>query len=77
VTASPPAGGRTADDLREENARLWAELHRLRAQQREVEYLERLVTQMETSVSWRITSPLRIAKRLSGKARKKLDERRG
>ena len=40
-------------------------------------WLERLVVQMETSVSWRITAPLRVAKRLSGKARKKLDERRG
>ena len=76
MTASPPAGGPTADPVREENARLWEELHRLRAQQREVEYLERRVVQMQTSVSWRITAPLRVAKRLSGKARRKLDERR-
>ena len=66
----------SAEEVRKENARLWAELHRLRAQQREVEYLERRVAQIETSMSWRITSPLRSSKRLAAKARRKLDERR-
>jgi hypothetical protein len=62
-------------ELREERARLWQEVHRLRAERREVEYYERLATQMSTSVSWRITAPLRAAKVLSAKVRRKLEER--
>jgi len=58
-----------------ERARLWEEVHRLRAERREVEYYERLATQMQTSVSWRITAPLRIFKTLWVRVRRKLDER--
>ena len=64
------------DDLRAENARLWAENNRLRAERREVEYYEKLAEQMRTSVSWQITSPLRGGKVLAAKVRKKLEERR-
>jgi hypothetical protein len=64
-------------DLREENARLWAENNRLRAQQREVEYYEQLAEGMRTSVSWQLTAPLRAGKVLAAKVRKKLDERSG
>jgi hypothetical protein len=63
-------------ELAAERARLWEEVNRLRAEQREVEYHERLARRMETSVSWRITAPLRIGKTLAIKVRRKLDERR-
>jgi hypothetical protein len=70
---------RTAEDaLAEalaERARLWEEVHRLRAERREVEYYERRAMQMQTSVSWRLTVPLRIFKTLWVRVRRKLDER--
>jgi hypothetical protein len=59
-----------------ERARLWEEVHRLRAERREVEYYERLATQMQTSVSWRVTAPLRQFKRLVAWVRWKLELRR-
>ncbi len=59
----------------EERARLWEEVHRLRAERREVEYYERLAEQMRTSVSWRVTAPLRIFKTLWIRVRRKPDER--
>ena len=68
----------TEDALAEalaERARLWEEVHRLRAERREVEYYERLAEQMRTSVSWRITAPLRIFKTLWIRVRRKLGER--
>ena len=65
------------DELKRENARLWAENNRLRAERREVEYYEALAEQMQGSLSWQITTPLRAAKTLAVKVRRKLDERRG
>jgi len=65
------------DELRRENARLWEENARLRAERREVEYYERLAEGMRTSVSWQVTTPLRSGKVLAAKIRKKLNERRG
>ena len=62
---------------RAERARLWEEVCRLRAERREVEYYEKVAAQMETSVSWQVTAPLRAGKALAGKVRRKLDERRG
>jgi hypothetical protein len=64
------------DELLAERARLWAELHRLRAERREVEYYEQLATKMRTSVSWRVTTPLRQFKRLVAWVRWKLELRR-
>ena len=64
------------DELQRENARLWAENNRLRAERREVEYYEALAGQMQSSLSWQITTPLRAAKTLAVKVRRKLDERR-
>jgi hypothetical protein len=64
-------------ELREERARLWEEVHRLRAERREVEYYERLATQMQSSVSWRITAPMRAGKVLAAKVREKFEERAG
>jgi hypothetical protein len=60
-----------------ENARLWQELHRLRAERREVEYYERLAAQLQTSLSWRITTPLRSGKALAARVRRRLAERQG
>jgi hypothetical protein len=62
------------EDLRAENARLWEEVHRLRAERQEEEYFRRLALQMEGSVSWKLTSPLREAKRVAMIARKRLDQ---
>ena len=64
------------DELQRENARLWAENNRLRAERREVEYYEALAEQMQGSLSWQITTPLRSAKTLAVQVRRKLDERR-
>ena len=62
-------------ELLDERARLWEELHRLRAERREVAYYEALATKMQTSVSWRVTAPLRAGKTLAGKLRRKLSAR--
>jgi hypothetical protein len=63
-------------EARAERARLWEEVQRLRAQQREVEYYEQLAAHMAGSVSWKVTSPLRTAKRLAMRVQRELDERR-
>ena len=65
-----------AEELKRENARLWAENNRLRAERREVEYYERLARSMQGSLSWQITAPLRRGKALSGNVRHKLEQRR-
>jgi hypothetical protein len=62
-------------ELAAERARLWEELNRLRAERQDVDYYQRLATRMETSLSWRITSPLRLGKTLAIRVRRKLDER--
>ena len=62
-------------ELLDERARLGEELHRLRAERREVTYYETLATQMQTSVSWRVTAPLRVGKTLAAKVRRKLKSR--
>jgi hypothetical protein len=62
--------------LREENARLWSENNRLRAERREIEHYERLLAQMEGTLSWRLTVPLRAAKTLYVKVRRRLDDTR-
>lgn len=49
-----------AESLEERN-RLWAELQRLKALQHENEYLQGLLSGLESSLSWRITKPLRDA----------------
>jgi hypothetical protein len=74
---APGDGGperRLAETLAE-NARLWQEVHRLRAERREVDYYERLAQQVTSSLSWRITTPLRSGKAVAAKARRKLAER--
>lgn len=64
------------EELAAERARLWEELHTLRAERREVERYEATTRYIEQSLSWRVTRPLRDGKRLAGKVRRKLDERR-
>ena len=60
-------------EVLEERARLWEEVHRLRAERREVEYYEALAMKMQTSVSWRVTAPLRLGKTLAIRVRRKLN----
>jgi hypothetical protein len=64
------------EELAAERARLWQEVHRLRAERRSVEYYKAAAGYMEDSASWRLTKPLRDVKRLVVKIRRKLDERR-
>jgi hypothetical protein len=59
-------------ELRQERARLWQELHVLRAAARERDYERRLRTSLEASVSWRITTPLRAVKTLATKIQRRL-----
>lgn len=65
------------DEALAENARLWEENHRLRAERREVDYYEALANQLTSSASWRLTTPLRSGKTLAAKVRRRLDGRRG
>ena len=53
---------RRLEETLRERARLWEQLHDQKALEREVEDLRAKVMQMETSLSWRITKPLRVAK---------------
>jgi len=76
VHERPDAAEARLRELLEERARLWEELHRLRAERREVAYYQALAEQMRTSVSWRVTAPLRAGKTLAGKVRRKLETRR-
>jgi hypothetical protein len=64
-----------ADDLRAENARLWRENQRLLAERQEADYHRRLAEQMQGSISWKLTSPLRDVKRLAMLVRSRLDDR--
>jgi hypothetical protein len=64
------------EELAAERARLWDEVHRLRAERRSVEHYQAVATYMENSASWKVTGPLREAKRIAMRVRKLLDERR-
>jgi hypothetical protein len=59
-------------ELAAERARLWDEVQRLRAERREVDYFENRLRQLESSVSWRLTKPLRAGKTLAAKVRRRL-----
>ena len=50
------------EEVLRERARLWEQLHEQRAAEREVEELRAQIARMESSLSWRITAPLRLAK---------------
>lgn len=59
-------------ELTLENARLWEENQRLRAERRAIEEYERRVGYVEDSLSWRITRPLRAAKAMVVRVRRGL-----
>jgi hypothetical protein len=58
------------EELRGERARLWEQLHDQRALEQEVEFLRAKVARMETSLSWRITKPIRLFKQRYDRFRK-------
>ena len=62
-------------ELTTEQARLWEDNQRLRAERRAIEEYERRVGYVESSFSWRITRPLREAKTLAVRVRRKLRDR--
>jgi len=72
------ARARTAEareqELAAERARLWEELHQLRAQDREAEHYRALAAYMENTASWRLTWPLRAFKTLYIKVRRTLED---
>lgn len=59
-------------ELTAEQARLWEDNQRLRAERRAVEHYEQRVADMEGSLSWRVTEPLREVKRLAIAVRQRL-----
>ena len=63
------------DELLAERARLWREVHELRAERREVEHYRQQAEYVTSSLSWRVTAPLRAGKQLKVKLQRKLDER--
>jgi hypothetical protein len=63
------------EELSEERARLWDELHLLRAERRQIEHYEAKARYVEQSLSWKVTRPLRDSKALAHKVRTKLSER--
>jgi hypothetical protein len=54
-----------AQALRERNE-LWAQLQTRNAQDRQLEHQQRVIEAMTSSLSWRITAPLRLVKRAGG-----------
>ena len=61
------------EQLRRERARLWEQLHEQRAAEREVEELQAKIGRMESSLSWRITRPLRDVKTQWHKLKRRLN----
>ena len=64
------------EELAAERARLWEEVHKQRAERRAGEYYQTLTEQMQGSISWRFTRPLRDGKALLQKVRARLADRR-
>jgi septal ring factor EnvC (AmiA/AmiB activator) len=56
------------DELAAERAELWRALHERRAEERKLEDLQSEIDYMRSTVSWRITAPLRLGKRLRHQA---------
>ena len=54
-----------AQALAERNE-LWAQLQTRNALDRQLEHQQRVIEAMTTSLSWRITAPLRLVKRAGG-----------
>ncbi len=66
---------RRLQEVLEDNARLWDEVHRLCAERREIQYYEKLADQITSSASWKLTAPLRSGKAISHKVKGKLPRR--
>ena len=64
------------DELLAERARLWEEVHRLRAERQEVEHYRQQADYVTSPLSWRVTAPLRAGKPLKTKLQRKPHERR-
>lgn len=62
-------------ELRRERARLWEQLHQERAREREEEHFYRLYRDLEASLSWRLTRPLRMTASYVRKAKELLEDR--
>jgi hypothetical protein len=60
------------EELAAERARLWDELHHLRAQDREIEHYRAMAAYMQNTASWKLTWPLRAFKRLYIQVRRTL-----
>jgi hypothetical protein len=71
-TAEPSAAEARLAELAAERARLWDEVQRLRAERRAVEHYEHRFAEMESSLSWRVTTPLRAGKTLAVKVSRRL-----
>jgi hypothetical protein len=59
-------------ELTAEQARLWEENQRLKAERRAIDEYERRVGYIESSLSWKITKPLRLGKELAVLVRRRL-----
>ena len=64
------------DTLAAERAALWAEVQDRRALEREVEELRGEIAYMESTASWRVTTPLRAGKRVVHRVKSLLAARR-
>jgi hypothetical protein len=64
---------RALEEALRERARLWEQLHEQRAAEREVEHLKAQIARMESSLSWRITRPLRDVKTHWHKLKRRLN----
>ena len=64
------------EEVLAERARLWAEVHELRAQRADEAYFQKLYLALEGSLSWKLTKPLRSAKVLAAKVERLRERRR-
>ena len=67
--------GKALQEALEERNRLWEELNRRVAQERELEYYRELNANIMSSFSWRVTAPLRAGKTVAERARRLWRER--
>jgi hypothetical protein len=72
VTRETTPVERQLEDALRERARLWEQLHEQRAGERELEHLRAKVQRMESSLSWRITRPLRDVKGVWHRVKRRL-----
>jgi hypothetical protein len=64
---------RALEEALRERARLWEQLHEQRAAEREVEDLKAQIARIESSLSWRMTKPLRDVKTQWHKLKRRLN----